>query len=121
MKFIHNIKIWVPALFCTLLFACDPNTTQEASRDFSDFNNWVSQNAERAPMLTDEEWNDLNAEYETRAAELEAESGKWDDQTRQQWQEIKDKWAAAERQVQESDQRVQPVDADLDMDTVAKE
>lgn len=121
MKFIANIKIWAMVLVCTILFACDPNTKQEASRDFSDFNNWVNQNAERAGMLTNEEWEDLDAEYKNRVAELEAESENWDDNTRQQWMELKATWAEAKQQVKQSDTRVQAVDTDLDMDTVAKE
>ncbi|MBC5775235.1 hypothetical protein H8S95_14240 [Pontibacter sp. KCTC 32443] len=121
MKFISNLKMWLPVLLCTCLIACDPNTKQEASRDLSDFSNWVNQNAERAPMLTNEEWEELNTEYENRVSELEAESDKWDDQTRQQWEGIKAKWAEAEQQVKQKDQRVEAVDADLDMDTVKEE
>lgn len=122
MKFIQTMKFGLPVLgLSLLLLACDPGTRQEADRDFSDFSAWVNQNAERAPMLTEQEWNDLNEEFESRSAAMEADSEQWDEQMQQEWQEIKDRWAAAGEQVRKSENRVDAVDVDLDMDTVSRE
>ena len=121
MKFIQNIKIWVPVLCCTLLLACDPGTPQEANRDLGEFSNWVNQNAARADALTEAEWNELNTEFESKATAFEAQRGNWDEKTQQEWQQIKNKWAEAGRKVQQGDQKIDAVDIDLDMDTTTRQ
>jgi hypothetical protein len=93
MKFSKDIKIW--ALICLLaafVMGCDGDTRQGANREFEEFSAWVDENSQRADTATEEEWSELQAEYNRRATELETRSADWDDRTKAEWEEVQTRW-----------------------------
>lgn len=97
MKFYKNIKIMVLAwgMLCCVA-ACSTETRQGANRDFQEFADWVEENSLRAETATEEEWNEMDAEYNRRATELEKKSAEWDDKTKAEWDELNDRWYETE-------------------------
>jgi hypothetical protein len=93
MKFSKYIKtlmlIWLAAAF---VMGCNVETRQGASRDFEEFSAWVDTTSQRAETATEEEWNEINAEYNRRATELETRSADWDDKTKAEWEEVQNRW-----------------------------
>jgi hypothetical protein len=97
MKFIKVIKSF--ALICLLasfVMACNTDTRQGASRDFEEFSTWVDENTERAETATEEEWNEMQAEYHRRSLQMEKRSGDWDDKTKGEWDALKERWYETE-------------------------
>lgn len=93
MKFINNLKTYLLACLLTaLLLACNTQTRQGANREFQDFATWVEESTDRAETATEEEWNELQAEYNRRTAELEKNSNEWDDKTKAEWEGIQTSW-----------------------------
>jgi hypothetical protein len=93
MKFSKNIKnlmlLWLMTGF---VMACDGETRQGANREFEEFSAWVDTTSQRAETATEEEWNEMNAEYHRRATELETRSADWDDRTKAEWEEVQTRW-----------------------------
>ncbi|WP_018477236.1 hypothetical protein [Pontibacter roseus] len=97
MKFITGIKSFsLTCLLWVAMGACTTDTRQEANSDFEEFATWVEQNAERAETATEEEWNEMQAEYNRRATEIETSSADWDDKTKGEWEVLKERWSETE-------------------------
>ncbi|WP_299703915.1 hypothetical protein [uncultured Pontibacter sp.] len=93
MKFSNNIKIWTLIwLTAGFVMACDVDTRQGASRDFEEFSAWVDTTSQRAETATEEEWNEMQTEYNRRATELETRSADWDEKTKGEWEEMQTRW-----------------------------
>lgn len=116
MKFSTGIKIAGLVCFLSVLLpACSTETRQEASSEFEQFAAWVDQNAERAETATEEEWNEMQAEYTRRATELETGSADWDDKTKAEWEELKMRWNETEGK---AEARFRDADAAVEGDTI---
>jgi hypothetical protein len=93
MKFINNLKTYL--LICLLaafVMACNTETRQGANREFEEFTAWMEENSSRADTATEEEWSELQAEYNRRATELEKRNTEWDDRQRAEWEETQARW-----------------------------
>jgi hypothetical protein len=65
-----------------------------------EFSDWVSRNASRAENATQEEWQEIKAEYNRREAELDTKSNTWDDKAKGEWRELKDSWKRTEEKAE---------------------
>lgn len=113
MKFINNLKTYLLACLLTaFLFACNTETRQGANREFEDFMTWVEENSNRADTASEEEWSELQAEYNRRAAEMEKRSNEWDDKNKAEWEEVQARWQETTGRVQTRFRasEVEPVD-----------
>lgn len=81
--------IWPMMAF---VMACDVDTRQGANREFEEFSAWVDENSQRADTATEEEWSELQAEYNRRATELETRRPDWDEKTRAEWEQVQTRW-----------------------------
>ncbi|MHC2993053.1 hypothetical protein OB13_16255 [Pontibacter sp. HJ8] len=116
MKFSTAIKI--AGFFCflgMLLPACSTETRQEAGSEFEQFATWVDQNAKRAETATEEEWNEMQAEYTRRSTELESKSADWDDKTKAEWEKLRTQWTETEGK---AETRFRDADAAVEGDTI---
>lgn len=83
-------------LMISFVMACNVETREGASRDFEEFTTWVDQQTERAETATEEEWNEIQAEYHRRSIEIQKRSADWDDKTKGEWEEIQERWNETE-------------------------
>lgn len=79
-------------LLAAFMIACTSETRQGANREFEEFSAWVDENSQRAETATEEEWNEMQAEYNRRATEIEKRSADWDDRTKAEWEEVQTRW-----------------------------
>lgn len=61
---------------------------------------WTDENETRAETATEEEWEQMKADYKKREAEVEAKSADWDEDQRSRWQKVKDRYKKTEDKVQ---------------------
>ncbi|WP_076669824.1 hypothetical protein [Pontibacter indicus] len=93
MEFIKQIKTWMLAcLLAGLTIACTSETRHSANREVEEFTTWVDENSTRAETATEEEWNEMEAEYNRKATEIEKRSSDWDDQTKAEWEKVQAQW-----------------------------
>mgnify|MGYP003576383211 CR=1 FL=1 len=93
MKFIEHIKTCI--LVCLLavsITACSSETRHSANNEVAEFSTWVEENSTRAETATEEEWNEMEAEYNRKATEVEKRSADWDDQTKAEWEKVQAQW-----------------------------
>lgn len=118
MKFVTGLKRFgLGCLLTMLMLACTTETRQEATSEFEEFSDWVDENSLRAETATEEEWDEMQAEYTRRTTELEKRSADWDDKTKAEWEELKERWneteGKAETRFRDADTGMGIEDADL--------
>ncbi|WP_299985335.1 hypothetical protein [uncultured Pontibacter sp.] len=119
MKFNKNIKTWLLAcLLAGFVMACSSETRHSANRDVEEFSAWVDENSTRAETATEEEWNEMEAEYNRRATEIEKRSADWDDQTKAEWEKVQTQW---QETVGRSETRFRASEVEPEFDTEQEE
>ncbi|MCP2042105.1 hypothetical protein [Pontibacter sp. HSC-36F09] len=116
MKFIKHIKTWI--LGCLLLVsvtACNSETRHSANREVEEFSTWVDENSRRAETATEEEWNEMEAEYNRKTTEIKKRSADWDDQTKAEWEKAQAQW---QETIGRAGARFRVTDAEPEFDTV---
>lgn len=97
MKFSIRIKTFTLACFLTcFLLACNNETRQKNNSGIEEFSEWVDEKAERAETATEEEWDEMQAEYALKTKELKIKRADWDDQSKAEWEELKQRWKETE-------------------------
>jgi Skp family chaperone for outer membrane proteins len=118
MKFYKSIKtlvlVWLMAAF---VMACSSETRHSANREFDEFSAWVDSTSLRAETATEEEWNEMQAEYNRRATELEKRKADWDDKSKAEWEEVQTRW---QETVGKAEARFRASEEDMDADTTEK-
>ncbi|WP_245868899.1 hypothetical protein [Pontibacter ramchanderi] len=90
MKHIKSCAL--ACLLACLVMACTSETRHSANREVEEFSAWVDENSKRAETATEEEWNEMEAEYNYKATEIEKRSADWDDQTKAEWEKVRTQW-----------------------------
>lgn len=120
MKFKKILTYSLPLLISLQLFACNgPDTTHNTTTELIEFSEWVNKNAAQSETISEESWNDLNAEFERRAATLESSIDEWDETDRQLWLELENKWAVAKQNVSQRFGQGPTIEQELSTDTVS--
>ncbi|GGG28725.1 hypothetical protein [Pontibacter amylolyticus] len=115
MKFIEHIKSWtLVCLLVTSVTACTSETRHSANNEVEEFSTWVDENSRRAETATEEEWNEMEAEYNRKATEVEKRSADWDDQTKAEWEKVQAKW---QETVGRSGARFRATEGEMEFDT----
>ena len=120
MKFNKIFTYSLLPLLSLQLFACNgPDTTHNTTTELIEFSEWVNENAVQSETISEENWNDLNAEFERRAATMESSIDEWDEKDRQLWQELESTWAVAKQNVNQRYGQKSTPEQDLSTDTIS--
>ena len=101
-------------LLAGFVLACTSETRHSANREVEEFSTWVDENSRRAETATEEEWNEMEAEYNRKATEIEKRSADWDDQTKAEWEKVQAQW---QETVGRSGTRFRATDVEPEFDT----